>query len=465
MRKNFAQTLPLISLLVMALGLNACTWFSSDTRGTAAHPDDVLVTQQDAVTLLNKQTGGQIWQYRTQMDHFLPLISDNIVYIVSKEANGYLPTKGTLQALDLTSGQPVWSWSWKEDGNPANAPTIADGIIYLSESVIRTVPVNAAPTPADYQGFVVALRASDGQQLWKISLPGQFSPPTVANGTVYVNSGLAVLALRSSDGYQLWQYQPDASENFDYYTSMGPQEREADVMVAQGDKLYVYLQHVEGNSWVHDLVALDSQTGQVDWIYPSHGILNPFILKGNVIYLASYVPLGNPFVAALNVSSGSVLWTYKEPLATIQSQPTLAGNLLYSGETSVSQHTSDIVALSTTDGSVQHRYTPPSGEMFVGSPVVDQHVLYLDVVLPGTPQGQHPLGIIALDTTGGAEIWHSPPLQPFASITMFVSQDQVYTFSSWDYTPDTLVVFQASDGKQFWRHPTTGYIYRVVTHF
>jgi len=80
MRKNFAQTLPLISLLVMALGLNACTWFSSDTRGTAAHPDDVLVTQQDAVTLLNKQTGGQIWQYRTQMDHFLPLIRQYSLY-------------------------------------------------------------------------------------------------------------------------------------------------------------------------------------------------------------------------------------------------------------------------------------------------------------------------------------------------------------------------------------------------
>jgi outer membrane protein assembly factor BamB len=465
MRKNLARILPLISLLVMVLGLNACTWFSSGTSGTTAHPDDVLVTQQDAVTLLSKQTGKQIWQYRTQMDHFLPLISDSMLYIVSKEASGYISTRGTLQALDIKSGQPVWSWIWKEDGTLANAPTIADGIIYLSESVIRTVPVNAAPTPDDYQGFVVALRASDGRQLWKLSLPGQFSPPTVANGTVYVNSGLAVLALRGSDGHQIWQYQPGASENFDYYTSMGPQEREANVMVAQGDKLYVYLQHIEGNGWVHDLVALNSHTGQVDWMYPGHGILGPFILKDNVIYLTSYVSPGNPFVAALNASSGSVLWTYKEPLATIQSQLTLAGNLLYEREATASPLTSDIVALSTTDGSVQHRYTPPGGEVFVGSPVVDQHVLYIDVVLPGTSQEQHSLGIIALDTTGGAETWHSPPLQPFAGITILISQGQVYAFSSWDYTPDTLVVFQASDGQQSWRYPTTGYIYHVIPYF
>ena len=456
MRKNVAQALLLISLVVMAAALNACSGFSGNTGGTAPHPGEVLVTQQDAVTLLNTRTGGQIWQYRTQMDHFMPLFSGNMVYIVSETINLSTPTKGTLQALDLASGHPLWNWSWKEDETLPNAPTIADGIIYLSESTIRTLPEYHI-SPGDYQGFVVALRASDGKQLWKISLPGQFSPPTVANGTVYVNSGFAVLALRASDGKQLWQYQPEAGENFDYYTSMGSQEREANVLVVQGGKLYVYLQHLEGNGWVLDLAALDSTTGRMDWLYPSHGILEPpFLLRDNTIYLStSYVSQGNPFVAALNASSGSVLWTYQEASATLQSQLVLAGNLLYGVEAS-SSATSDIVALSTTDGRVQHRYPSPGKEVFIGSPVVDQQVLFLNVVLPGTPQWQQPLGVVALDTTSGAEIWHSAPLQPFQGISMLVSQGQVYTFSAWGYTPDTLVVFQESNGKQLWKYPTTG---------
>ena len=66
MRKNVAQALLLISLVVMAAALNACSGFSGNTGGTAPHPGEVLVTQQDAVMLLNTRTGGQIWQYRTR---------------------------------------------------------------------------------------------------------------------------------------------------------------------------------------------------------------------------------------------------------------------------------------------------------------------------------------------------------------------------------------------------------------
>jgi hypothetical protein len=98
MRKNVGQALLLISLVVMAAALNACSGFSGNTGGTAPHPGEVLVTQQDAVTLLNTRTGGQIWQYRTQMDHFMPLFSGNMVYIVSETINVNTHIKGTLQA-------------------------------------------------------------------------------------------------------------------------------------------------------------------------------------------------------------------------------------------------------------------------------------------------------------------------------------------------------------------------------
>jgi outer membrane protein assembly factor BamB len=60
---------------------------------------------------------------------------------------------------------------------------------------------------------------------WKVSLTGLLSPATVTNDTVYVTDGLAVLALRRSDGQQLWQHQPDAVEDLSYYTSMHTKEK------------------------------------------------------------------------------------------------------------------------------------------------------------------------------------------------------------------------------------------------
>jgi outer membrane protein assembly factor BamB len=95
-------------------------------------------------------------------------------------------------------------------------------------------------------------------------------------------------------------------------------------------------------------------------------------------------------------------------------------------------------------------------------PVVSQHMLYLGEALPGT-RDSFPVGIVALDLTTGAEVWHSAQLQPFGGVVPVVSQGQLYAFSPWDYTPDTLVVLRASSGSRLWSYPTQSWIYNVVT--
>ena len=269
-------------LLVVALSLNSCSWFSSvsgeshDSKG--AH--SVLVTEQGSVTMLDRHTGGQIWRHQTKVTDFTPLVVNNMIYIVSQNPGGYNPDRtDMLEALSLASGVLVWSWRWKEHWTPENPPIVVDGVIYLSESNLSASATYSPAPLSEYQGFVVALRASDGRQLWKVSLPGVLSPATVANGTIYVSNGEAVLALRSNDGRQLWQYRPGPNESLSYYTQLGIQVRETNVMVVQGNQLYLYLDHVEGSHSAEDLVALDIHNGQAIWRYQSHAIFGPSCCK------------------------------------------------------------------------------------------------------------------------------------------------------------------------------------------
>jgi len=260
-----AGFLPFICLLVVAFSLNSCSWFSSvsgvsrDSKG--AH--SVLVTEGGSVSMLDRRTGRQIWRHQTGVTDFTPLIVNNMIYIVS---GGYNPDRtDTLEALSLASGKLVWSWSWKEHWTPENPPIVVDGVIYLSESNLSASATYSPAPLSEYQGFVVALRAS--------------SPATVANGTIYVSNGEAVLALRSNDGRQLWQYRPGPNESLSYYTQLGIQVRETNVMVVQGNQLYLYLDHVEGSHSAEDLVALDIHNGQAIWRYQSHAIFGPSCCK------------------------------------------------------------------------------------------------------------------------------------------------------------------------------------------
>jgi len=111
--------------------------------------------------------------------------------------------------------------------------------------------------------------------------------------------------------------------------------------------------------------------------------------------------------------------------------------VLYESEIATDlKHTSSVVALRATDGSVLRRYAPHSGQA-MSMPVVSQHMLYLGEALPGT-RDSFPVGIVALDLTTGAEVWHSAQLQPFGGVVPVVSQGHLYAFSPWDYTPDTV---------------------------
>src|SRR6266478_5984562 len=289
--------LAMVCFLVAALVLKGVGLLPPGSGSSTQTGSDVLVTSASAisntgeVTLFNRSIGRQIWQKQTPVNDVTPVSANGLVFVVTE-----------------------------------NPPIISNGVIYLSES---TLPNNVSSSPApnsEYQGFVIALQASDGQQLWKDSLAGELSPPTIAaDGTVYVSNGTVVLALSSNDGHQRWQYAPHPTDSLSYYAQPLPQ-RESYVIVAQGQQVYLILRYVDGGHWSADLVALNNQNGQGEWRYQTHTEMStdPFLLFKGVIYLTYDMFPGDSFLVALNAANGSVFWTYWQAGQYSQSQPLIA---------------------------------------------------------------------------------------------------------------------------------------------
>ncbi|HEV2457498.1 MAG TPA: PQQ-binding-like beta-propeller repeat protein, partial [Ktedonobacterales bacterium] len=124
--------------------------------------------------------------------------------------------KLTLTALDPRDGSV--RWRYQTDWHPyqlVGAPVEAGGIVYTVSD-----PVPPTNVCSNVQGKLVALRESDGHQLWSVSVGSLPTPPVAANGVVYT-SALKVdecaspgthqlftksyYALRAGDGHQLWR--------------------------------------------------------------------------------------------------------------------------------------------------------------------------------------------------------------------------------------------------------------------
>jgi outer membrane protein assembly factor BamB len=123
--------------------------------------------------------------------------------------------KLTLTALDPSDG--TVRWRYQTDWHPyqlVGAPVEADGIVYTVSD-----PVPSTTVCSNVQGNLVALRESDGRQLWSVSVGSLPTPPVAANGVVYTSALKfdecatprshqeikSYYALRASDGHQLWR--------------------------------------------------------------------------------------------------------------------------------------------------------------------------------------------------------------------------------------------------------------------
>src|SRR5260221_10303040 len=92
--------------------------------------------------------------------------------------------KLTLTVLDPSNGSV--RWRYQTDWHPyqgVGAPLEADGIVYTISDPVPSTKVCSNP-----QSKLVAIRESDGQQLWRVSVGFLPTPPMVASGVVYTSA-------------------------------------------------------------------------------------------------------------------------------------------------------------------------------------------------------------------------------------------------------------------------------------
>src|SRR5262249_55163360 len=146
-------------------------------------------------------------------------------------------------------------------GFPA-APTLVDHVIYLT-GALNSTSTDLAHLPS---GYIVARRASDGGQLWRVEIGAFGSHPLVDGATVYIS---------------------------------------AVQLVAQDT-------HSALHKWVY---ALNTQDGTVRWrteITDQSGFHNTLMLRQGQLYITSneicFDACNAAYVLALRASDGTPVW-------------------------------------------------------------------------------------------------------------------------------------------------------------
>ena len=152
-----------------------------------------------------------------------PTVPSVLVSSTMENPGGIAAEYGTLYLAALNPRDGSVRWRYKTDWLPlqlVEAPVEVDGIVYTVSD-----PIPQGNGCSNILGNLVALRESDGRQLWSVTVGSLPTPPVVANGVVYT-SALKIdrcgtpgphqlmksyYALRAGDGHQLWR--TDLTEN------------------------------------------------------------------------------------------------------------------------------------------------------------------------------------------------------------------------------------------------------------
>jgi polyvinyl alcohol dehydrogenase (cytochrome) len=174
---------------------------------------------------------------------------------------GYAPTRPFATRcpteLDATNAKRLrLRWFFNSRDVVTATPTVVDGSVYVG----------------DWSGRVYALRARDGKPRWTFQARPQrlvYSGQIVASAavadvrgtrTVFVPSGKTMYALRASDGEELWRHRLGKQGDRD-----DPTEIESSPVVVDGKVIFGWDVHNSGDGYEAGVVALDARTGKERW--------------------------------------------------------------------------------------------------------------------------------------------------------------------------------------------------------
>ncbi len=283
---------------------------------------------------------------------------------------------------------PVLAWQLDTGGELYSAPTISNGIVYVTSKT----------------GVLHAVDAMSGEERWAREVTSYVTraTPAVVDGTVYVGGGFSFSALDAATGEERWtiplQYGGHAS----------PSVRGGLVVVSSQQ------------GWIF---ALSTETGDVAWRLPTEGIVfgAASITDDAVIYATD-----EGILYSVDRQSGRLDWRVSLPGA-IYATPvviddtilatTQAGELhaldLTSGDRRWSANqgsahppatNGDVAVLAASDGGIygldvatgERRWLYPSGKQAMTAPAISENL-----AIVGTGNS-----LLALDIATGEAVWY-----------------------------------------------------------
>ena len=235
----------------------------------------------------------------------------------------------------------------------ANYAFLPDPVILLFHSPATRVTSDSMPGDWSMMGRDLQVtrhlpnvtRNPSGRLLWTrdLGLPTR-SPPTVADGVIYIGGNFKVLALDAKTGDSIWEL-----------NTTGPIHNS---IAVAGAHLYLGLLD-------HRLLALDRRTGEVQWEFRAQGPVatSPVVSDGIVYFGAS-----DQFIYALDASDGDVVWK-KEIAGNVRSSVAINDGQLFAADSEGNLH---ILNARTGQDRLRFRTSAPSSS----APVVANGLVY-----------------------------------------------------------------------------------------
>lgn len=340
--------------------------------------------------------------------------------------------------VDKSTGKVLWN---HVIGTNGSSVVVADNLVFGSSSDMNS----GISSGASQHGYVYALNARNGAQIWQTDLGVDtvepvLGPPTFADGVIYITSAAGkVYALNAANGAVKWTYDTGTSDHYNAF--VGGSDWVETLAVANG---VVY------GATLNKVYAIDAQTGKGIWSASAdaHYTFGSPTVDSKAVYLTEGPPSthtsNNPnhsYIVAYSISNGARLWKSDGYYwaGFLNNAPIVANGLVY-----VANVYTGIYALDSQGGQIKWQHVLGT-DAFTNSdgcswPVVADNVVYTNC---GNASA-HTQHLQAFNATTGVQLWSQSSLfDPIA-----VSNGVVYGTAF----PGLVFLAKASDGAQISQH-------------